>query len=67
MIRIDKNAVIVEFTRLLNEYTPIVRLTDTNGLINIPVDKFLYFCHDIGILFADIMEKNAEIDEKLDG
>lgn len=63
MIKIKVDGVLKGVNTLFTEFAPLVKKTDKDGYIHIPIAKFLYFCHDIGILLAKIIEENAEIDE----
>jgi hypothetical protein len=64
IVRLDRDSLIDEFTKLILEYPPIVKLTDNVGSINIPAERFNDFAHDIGFLLGTIIENCAAVDDE---
>lgn len=64
MIKINRDKVAEEILNILYSYRPIVKITNSNGEIEVPIVNFLDFCQDFGLLIATVIEEYSEFNDQ---
>ena len=62
-VKLNAVNLIIEFATALETCKGIQKLTDDEGYIAIPLDRFHDFCHDIGLILGRTLEKVSKVEE----
>lgn len=63
LIKVDPVRLIIEFANELEVNKGVRKITDENGRLSVPMERFGDFSHDIGILLARAMQRSSFLEE----